>query len=116
MATHTWRAETYAENARFVAELGGPLLEMLAPQQGEDILDLGCGDGALVEGVSGYPSCVYGTRELRARDMSGWEGGDDRRWGEGWCGSRFGNASAECFAEAGRVDWALFAVASEDGA
>jgi len=47
MATHTWRAETYAENARFVAELGGPLLEMLAPQQGEDILDLGCGDGAL---------------------------------------------------------------------
>ena len=43
----TWNAQGYAENARFVAQLGEPLIDLLAPQAGERILDLGCGDGAL---------------------------------------------------------------------
>ena len=42
-----WFADRYARNARFVADLGAPLLDMLAPRAGERILDLGCGDGAL---------------------------------------------------------------------
>ena len=42
-----WNPDAYARNARFVAELGAPLLEWLAPAPGERILDLGCGDGAL---------------------------------------------------------------------
>src|SRR6202162_1152516 len=43
----TWDPERYARNARFVAELGAPVAELLAPQAGERILDLGCGDGVL---------------------------------------------------------------------
>lgn len=43
----SWSAEGYARNARFVADLGQPVLELLAPKPGERILDLGCGDGAL---------------------------------------------------------------------
>ena len=46
-SAQTWQAERYAHNARFVAELGSPVVELLAPQAGERILDLGCGDGAL---------------------------------------------------------------------
>ena len=44
-----WIAERYAANARFVADLGEPLIDLLAPTPGERILDLGCGDGALTE-------------------------------------------------------------------
>src|SRR5260370_39709165 len=43
----SWDPERYAKNARFVAELGMPVLELLAPKPRERILDLGCGDGAL---------------------------------------------------------------------
>ena len=45
--TQSWSPEKYAENARFVSDLGAPVVELLAPQAGEKILDLGCGDGAL---------------------------------------------------------------------
>ena len=42
-----WDPARYRRNAAFVAELGRPLLDLLAPAPGERILDLGCGDGAL---------------------------------------------------------------------
>ena len=45
--TQRWDASDYATNARFVADLGQPVLDLLEPQAGERILDLGCGDGAL---------------------------------------------------------------------
>jgi SAM-dependent methyltransferase len=45
--TQSWDPERYARNARFVADLGAPVVELLAPQAGERILDLGCGDGVL---------------------------------------------------------------------
>ena len=47
----SWTPERYARNARFVSDLGAPVLELLAPQPGERILDLGCGDGALTEKI-----------------------------------------------------------------
>ena len=43
----TWDPEAYARNARFVSDLGEGVLELLDPQPGERVLDLGCGDGAL---------------------------------------------------------------------
>ena len=44
-----WNAAAYAANADFVPALGQPVLDLLQPQSGERILDLGCGDGALTE-------------------------------------------------------------------
>ncbi len=45
----TWDPATYARNARFVSDLGVPVVELLAPKPGERILDLGCGDGVLTK-------------------------------------------------------------------
>ena len=69
-----WQAERYARNARFVAELGQPVVELLAPRPGERVLDLGCGDGALtkrlaelgceVVGVDAGPDMVRAARTL----------------------------------------------------
>jgi SAM-dependent methyltransferase len=46
-STQTWDPERYARNARFVTDLGMPVVDLLAPRPGERILDLGCGDGVL---------------------------------------------------------------------
>ena len=43
----TWSADSYSTHGRFVADLAGAVFDWLAPQAGEKILDLGCGDGAL---------------------------------------------------------------------
>jgi len=68
----SWSPERYEKNARFVSDLGAPVVELLAPRAGERILDLGCGDGALTEklvalgcevvGVDGSAEQVAGAR------------------------------------------------------
>ena len=82
-ARQTWDPDRYARNARFVSDLGMPVVELLAPKPGERILDLGCGDGALTEklvamgctvvGVDGSaPQIVAaGARGLDCRVMDG---------------------------------------------
>ena len=47
--TQRWDPDSYARNARFVSDLGSPVLELLAAKSGERILDLGCGDGVLTK-------------------------------------------------------------------
>ncbi len=67
-----WQADSYARNARFVADLAQPVVDLLNPRPGEDILDLGCGDGVLsltiaarganVTGIDPSPSLVAAAR------------------------------------------------------
>jgi trans-aconitate methyltransferase len=59
MSDH-WRASDYATNARFVADLASPVVDLLKPQPGERILDLGCGDGALTEAIAAAGAAVVG--------------------------------------------------------
>lgn len=71
-AAQDWSAERYARNARFVAELGEPVVDWLDPKPGERVLDVGCGDGALtasiiargaeVVGIDSAPSLVDAAR------------------------------------------------------
>jgi trans-aconitate methyltransferase len=44
-----WNANLYDQNHSFVSKYGNNLIELLAPQQGERILDLGCGTGDLAK-------------------------------------------------------------------
>jgi trans-aconitate methyltransferase len=74
MTAQSWNSATYAKNARFVTDLGAPLLSLLDPQPGEHILDLGCGDGVLtkriadlgckVVGIDSSPDFVASARKL----------------------------------------------------
>src|SRR2546425_2943528 len=86
MDTHThWDPQQYAEHGRFVSDLGLPVVELLAPQPGERILDLGCGDGALtrklqefgchIVGVDSSPAMIQAAQALGldTRVMNGHE-------------------------------------------
>jgi SAM-dependent methyltransferase len=60
MAEDSWSADRYEANARFVSDLGAPVLALLDPKPGERILDLGCGDGALTEALAAAGADVLG--------------------------------------------------------
>src|SRR5450432_3802987 len=60
MSTQTWNAQVYSTNAYFVPALGQPVLDLLNPQPGERILDLGCGDGVLTERLVSFGAEVVG--------------------------------------------------------
>jgi trans-aconitate methyltransferase len=56
----SWNPTVYAENGSFVPNLGAGVLEWLAPQPGERILDLGCGDGQLTAKIAASGAAVTG--------------------------------------------------------
>lgn len=49
---HQWDTKLYDTKHAFVSHLGAELVELLAPQRGECILDLGCGTGYLTDKIS----------------------------------------------------------------
>src|ERR1700674_2761709 len=55
-----WNAAGYADNAHFLPALGQPVVDLLQPQSGERILDLGCGDAALTEKLVALGAQVVG--------------------------------------------------------
>lgn len=55
-----WSAADYARHASFVPALGAAAVELLAPQPGELILDIGCGDGALTQKIVEAGASVVG--------------------------------------------------------
>ncbi len=88
-----WRADRYAASARFVSDLGAPVLALLDPRPGECILDLGCGDGVVTErilaagaavvAVDSAPDMVSAARErgIDARVIDGHDLPFDGRFG-----------------------------------
>jgi trans-aconitate 2-methyltransferase len=73
MSQDFWNSALYEGNNAFVEQYGGEaLLNLLAPQRGEQILDLGCGTGQLTEIIAqshalvqGIDSCKLTIREAR---------------------------------------------------
>jgi trans-aconitate methyltransferase len=60
VSTSKWDAADYASVGGFVAELGEAALDLLDPQPGETILDIGCGEGALTERIAARGATVIG--------------------------------------------------------
>jgi len=55
-----WNANLYSERHSFVWKLAEDLLQLLAPQKGERILDIGCGTGQLTAQIAAAGAIVTG--------------------------------------------------------
>src|SRR3954463_6999768 len=55
-----WNASHYDRAGAFVPKLGADLIELLAPQPGERVLDLGCGTGDLTAQLAERGARVIG--------------------------------------------------------
>ncbi len=105
-----WDPDRYARNARFVADLGMPVLELLAPKAGERILDLGCGDGPLTEKIAAAGAQVVGVDGSPEQVAAAVARGLDARVGDGQAldferefDAVFSNAALHWMRDAGAV-------------
>lgn len=80
---NSWDPAAYAAHASFVPALGGAVLGLLAPQRGERILDLGCGDGVLTEKLVEAGATVVGVDADKAMVAAAAEKGLDARLMDG---------------------------------
>ena len=63
---NTWNAPSYHKHANFVSDLALPVVDLLAPQKEELILDLGCGDGSLAIQIAKQGAEVIGVDNSRS--------------------------------------------------
>lgn len=59
-SVNVWDADLYDDKLGFVSNFGKGLIDLLQPQKGENILDLGCGTGDLTYEISKSGSVVTG--------------------------------------------------------
>jgi trans-aconitate methyltransferase len=64
---NTWSPEGYLLHAGFVPALGAGVLDLLDPQPGERVLDLGCGEGTLTQDIVARGAEVVGVDSSRAQ-------------------------------------------------
>jgi trans-aconitate methyltransferase len=55
-----WNADSYTQKHAFVFQYGAGLVDVLAPQAGERVLDVGCGSGELTQEIAGRGAAVVG--------------------------------------------------------
>lgn len=60
ISQNKWDAELYDSKHSFVSQLGTDLVQLLNPQSGESILDLGCGTGYLTDKIADSGAKVIG--------------------------------------------------------
>jgi len=58
--TNHWNPKTYNKHTAFVSQLALPVVDLLAPKEGEQVLDVGCGDGTLAVEIERRGAKVIG--------------------------------------------------------
>jgi trans-aconitate methyltransferase len=79
--TTTWNARLYDDKHAFVFKYGEDLVDLLAPAEGEMIMDLGCGTGYLTHLIAGSGAIVTGvdlSADMIAKARSAYPGLDFR--------------------------------------